>query len=161
VGDIIETVAREFSVEPDILAAIILQESSGRFDACRLENGFYRKYLEQKEESELVGYIPGRLTLLEEKLLRSISYGLMQLMGNTAREMGFTSDDWQDLFDPMINIRLGAKYFSKLLKSEDGDTRKALLRWNGGGDPYYPERVFKRIETREVDLLLNDRKADA
>lgn len=53
--------------------------------------------------------------------------GLMQLMPNTAFEMGI-DDPW----DPAQNIRAGTKYFSCLLKKYQGDLMKALAAYNAG-----------------------------
>ena len=53
--------------------------------------------------------------------------GLMQLMPNTARELGVT-----DSFNPTQNIHAGARYFKKLLKRFKGDVRLALAAYNAG-----------------------------
>jgi hypothetical protein len=57
--------------------------------------------------------------------------GLMQLMPDTAREMGVS-----DPFDPVENIHGGVGYLSRLLKSLNGDLSLALAAYNAG-----PERV--------------------
>ncbi len=53
--------------------------------------------------------------------------GLMQLMPETAAEMGV-----QDATDPAENLEGGAKYLSNLMKQYDGDTEKALAAYNFG-----------------------------
>ena len=53
--------------------------------------------------------------------------GLMQLMPNTARELGVT-----DSFNPTQNIHAGARYFKKLLKRFKGNVRLALAAYNAG-----------------------------
>jgi soluble lytic murein transglycosylase-like protein len=57
--------------------------------------------------------------------------GLMQLMPDTAREMGVS-----DPFNPVQNIHGGVGYLSRLLKSLNGDLSLALAAYNAG-----PERV--------------------
>jgi len=58
--------------------------------------------------------------------------GLMQLMPNTAREMGVS-----DPFNPVENIFGGVGYLSQLLNSMNGDLPLALAAYNAG-----PQRVM-------------------
>ena len=55
--------------------------------------------------------------------------GLMQLMPNTARELGVT-----DSFNPTQNIHAGVRYFKKLLKRFKGNVRLALAAYNAGSE---------------------------
>lgn len=52
--------------------------------------------------------------------------GLMQIMPSLA------SDEDLDLFDPTVNLNLGAKYMSQLLRRFDGDMQLALAAYNAG-----------------------------
>jgi soluble lytic murein transglycosylase-like protein len=54
----------------------------------------------------------------------------MQLMGATARELGFSEEPAQ-LCAPEVNIELGARYLARQLARAKGDTRLALMRYNG------------------------------
>jgi Rod binding domain-containing protein len=80
--------------------------------------------------------------------------GLMQLMDETARELGVV-----DAFDPEQNIFAGARYLREQMDRWDGDLRRALAAYNAGpqaverydGVPPFPEtRSYVR---RVVDLM--------
>ena len=53
--------------------------------------------------------------------------GLMQLMDNTARQMGVI-----DSFDPAQNIKGGARFLREMLDRFGGDTARALAAYNAG-----------------------------
>lgn len=53
--------------------------------------------------------------------------GLMQLMPETARELGV-----EDPFDPGQNLEGGARYLKRLLDKYEGDLKKALVAYNWG-----------------------------
>ena len=55
--------------------------------------------------------------------------GLMQLMPDTAREMGVT-----DVYDPKANIQGGAKYLKRLMTLFDNDIALAVAAYNAGPD---------------------------
>jgi soluble lytic murein transglycosylase-like protein len=72
--------------------------------------------------------------------------GLMQLMPSTASDMGV-----DNAFDARQNIRGGARYLAKLLKTFHGDARLAAAAYNAGPDavqkyggvpPYAETRVY-------------------
>lgn len=79
--------------------------------------------------------------------------GLMQLMPETARQLGV-----KDVFDPAENVRGGVKLLRELIDRYDGDRRLALAAYNAGegaverygGVPPYPETrdYISRIESR-------------
>ena len=79
--------------------------------------------------------------------------GLMQLMPETARQLGV-----KDVFDPAENVRGGVELLRELIDRYDGDRRLALAAYNAGegaverygGVPPYPETrdYVSRIEDR-------------
>lgn len=155
VGSLIISAAEKNDLSPQLIAAVIIQESAGDTFAQRLEQGFFARYLRDKLYGELPGYnkIENKWKQEIERGLRAHSFGLMQIMGQTARENGFMGE-FEELFDPETNIDLGSKILSKKIISSGRDIRVGLLRWNGGGNPKYPDEVIERIKSGGVQKLL-------
>lgn len=78
----------------------------------------------------------------------------MQIMGQTAREYHFEERWLTSLFDPVVNIQLGTKILAHKLKM-GGTFEKGLLRWNGGSDKEYPDRVKGWIKNGAAHYLLS------
>ncbi len=105
---IINKVAQEVKLDPDLIRAVIAKESGGNSLAVSKRG----------------------------------AKGLMQLMDETAKELGVS-----DSLDPEENIRGGAAYLKKMLIKFEGDLPKALAAYNAGpgavrvynGIPPYPE----------------------
>jgi soluble lytic murein transglycosylase-like protein len=112
--------AREHGLDPDMVEAVVVVESSGRTDAFRFEPAFYDKYL--KNHPDYQGEIPRRV---------SSSYGLCQVMLPVARELGLKREP-EYLFVPTVNLHFGCLYLAKLLKWAGGNIPKALEAYNGG-----------------------------
>lgn len=91
--DLIDKYAKKYGLDPDLVAAVIKQESQ------------FNPYAVSPQGAK----------------------GLMQLMPETAREMGC-----QDPFDPEQNIEAGCKYLSKLLSEFNGNLELALAAYNAG-----------------------------
>ena len=121
----------EYRIVPGLMKAVARVESSWRPKAYRYEPMFWEMYM--KDKPEWAGSDP--------KVV-SASYGLCQLMFPTARETGYDGEA-AGLYDPDVNIGLGAKYVRHLLDGvwAEGlpwkhDTLSAydmaLAQYNGG-----------------------------
>jgi len=154
--------AAQYNVDAELMAAIVIKESSGYPYKPRFEPGFYRKYIHLEPKAKLGGLWP-RWTddyygEFKERLDRSTSWGHGQIMGQVARELGFDGQYLSELCDPELNLPLMAKFLSFKFKegSEDGLVgqelrRFVLLRYNGGGDKEYPDSVLaKLIDARRI-----------
>ncbi len=125
------SIAATFNLDPALVCAMCEHESAGwNVWAIRYEPAFFRKYIEPMNLSET------------EKHARSFSYGLMQVMGQVAREYGFDGKYLTELCDPTINIDYGCRKLARCMKLTKGDVREALLKYNGGGNPKYPDLVL-------------------
>lgn len=124
--------AKVAGLDPALVCAIVEQESGWNAWAVRYEPAFDSKYVS-----------PLPLSPTEDKT-RSMSFGLMQLMGQSARELGFKGRFLTELCDPLINLTWGCKHFQGKLKRANGDVHQALLYWNGGANKAYPDQVLAR-----------------
>lgn len=125
-------------VKPEVVAAIIFQESKGNPIAYKPEKGFTHLYLDPKTKEELGGFWPSPVPDEEgERWARGASWGLMQIMGQTARETGLKSQYLTALMIPDINIAIGTTYFKRLLNKQKGFPPdeayfRALTAYNAG-----------------------------
>ena len=108
--------AARYGLDPALVCALIEQESAWDAHAMRYEPGFRALYV-----------APLRLAPSEE-IARSISWGLMQVMGQVAREHEFSG-----------------KFLSAKLAATPQDLVRGLQRWNGGANPDYAAQVLARV----------------
>lgn len=137
--DLIEQIATDYRLDPDLVEAVVIAESNGYTDAFRFESDFYRRYLESKPE--YAGKNPRRI---------SSSYGLLQIMFTTAQQYGFGGDP-EMLFLPDLGLRFGCQHLASLLKHH-GDVRTALAAYNAGNPQSlagqtYASRVLKLYDS--------------
>jgi soluble lytic murein transglycosylase-like protein len=125
--------AVKHNLPPPLVCSIVQRETTWNPFAIRYEAGFFNKYV-------LPAFSSNKFDVTEAKA-RSISWGLMQVMGQVAREFGFKSD-LASLCDPEIGIEIGCQVFAHKMKDNSGDVARALLAWNGGDNPNYPEEVL-------------------
>lgn len=125
-------VALDFELDPALVCAVCAHESDGwQPYAVRYEPAFYTRYIES-----MTG-----LTLTE-KVLRAHSFGLMQVMGQVAREQGFDGRYLTELLDPLNAVTQGCKRLKKAMERRSGNVPAALLDYNGGGNANYPDLVI-------------------
>lgn len=127
-----KTIAQQAGLDPALVCAVVEQESSWDPKAKRYEPGFYERYIVPLTVKTTEGH------------LRAFSWGLMQVMGQVARELGFKGD-LTDIQDPMIGLTLGCEHLKNKLDAAKGNVEKALLLWNGGGNKDYPKQVLARV----------------
>jgi len=97
------------------------------------------KYSEENELDPLLSFsiIKAESDFDENALSASNAIGLMQLLEKTAEEIAIQDLKMEnfkkeDLYNPEINIKIGLKYFSNLLKEYDYSYSLALAAYNGG-----------------------------
>lgn len=128
-------------VDPCLLAALIIKESSGNPAAIRYEPQYRyvwdvlknRPYsqtapspLQAPPDFKGLGGVHPQL----EWTLQKCSIGACQVMGAVARELGFPGQFLTELIAPEIGIEYGAKKLGMLLKKFD--VEDALSAYNAG-----------------------------
>lgn len=125
--------ATNHNLDPALVMAVVEQESNWNPWAIRYEPAFYERYTK-----------PMHLTDTEE-YSRAISWGLMQIMGETARELGYKGPIAK-LCEPDIGLDWGCLLLANKMKAKGDDLVESLLAYNGGGSLKYPDEVIARID---------------
>lgn len=129
--------ASKQSLWPELVCAIVEQESSWNRWALRYEPAFYARYVEPR-------LARGAIASESEARARAFSWGLMQVMGEVAREHGFTDASLAALCDPATGLAIGCRAFAAKLAAAEGNVERALLLWNGGANSNYAAEVLAR-----------------
>lgn len=107
IRDMAVAAAQEAGLDPALVLGIVSVESGGQPCAARYEP-LYRWTLPQAER-------PGGCSHDTELVLQRTSWGLMQLMGALARELGF--EGWlPELTDEALNLKLGCRHLVNLTR---------------------------------------------
>jgi soluble lytic murein transglycosylase-like protein len=133
--------ASQHTLDPALICAIVEQESAWDPHAIRYEPTFRTRYVAP------LGMPP------TEEVARSISWGLMQVMGQVAREHGFTAKSLAALCDPATGLAIGCAVFAAKLRASTNDAvsvannnvEHALALWNGGANASYAAQVLARV----------------
>ena len=104
-----------FAVDAKVFAAIVTVESQWRPLAFRYEPGFY--YTVKVEEHSLANNV----NQASERILQKSSFGLAQIMGGTARDLGYRGP-LPALFEAEKSVEWGLRWYASVAK------RYAMLR---------------------------------
>lgn len=135
--DLARRAAQAEGLDPSLVCDVVEQESNWNPWAMRYEPLFFAKSVAPLYTNNKVG--------ATEAYARGISWGLMQVMGQVAREKGVASLFLSTLCDPPVGLAVGCRILRQKMDAAGGDTPKALLAWNGGGNPDYAEEVQARM----------------
>ena len=124
------------SLDPALVCAVVEQESGWNPWAMRYEPAFFTKYVASLYTNNKVS--------ATEAYARGFSWGLMQVMGQVAREAGFEGLFLSALCDPEQGLAVGCRVLRRKFDAMAGDTTRGLLAWNGGGNPGYAGQVLAR-----------------
>ena len=162
--NLIRNASNESGMDFDLIASIIYMESGGEVWAFRYEPQFYTNRILPLSRSELSGHVPSSIPTLDtEKVSRACSYGLGQILGETARSiLHFEGENLTELFDPELNINLCAQYLKILktsylwLKDENDIIKAVTKRYNGKGEAAraYQEKVYRVKDSQIWETIL-------
>ena len=136
------------ALDPSLVCAIVEQESAWNPWAIRYEPTFFAKYVAPLYTNNKISS--------SEAYARGFSWGLMQVMGQVARENGYAEPFLSSLCDPADALEIGCRVLRKkfdavsspvaqTILSASGDViTRALLLWNGGSNRAYPMQVLAR-----------------
>lgn len=125
--------ANKYGLDIAMVCAVCEQESTWYPYAVRYEPAFYERYI-----------VPMKLTDITSAQMRSTSWGLMQMMGQTALEFGFTGRSFAELCDPDTGIDFGCRKLQKCFATHGAD-ESGLMAYNGGGNAQYGQQVLARV----------------
>jgi soluble lytic murein transglycosylase-like protein len=128
------TIGAKHKFDAALVCAVVEQESSWDAHAIRYELAFRTRYVAP------LGLPP------TEEIARSISWGLMQVMGQVAREHGFTGKFLSALCDPVIGLDIGCTVLAAKCSAAAYDIARGLQLWNGGANPNYAAEVLARVQ---------------
>ena len=130
----IEEKASEFEIDPDFVESFCFVESSFNPRATRWEPEFYNHYI--------VPIIKNTNIDPEEAQNRATSWGLMQLMGQVAREYGF-KDAFTELFDPATALEWSLKHLKRYIVKYKAQGEDYAIAAYNAGTPIIVDRKFK------------------
>jgi soluble lytic murein transglycosylase-like protein len=126
-------------IDRDLVCAVIEQESGWVPWAVRFEPGFLRTYVKPKD--------PANPSTREITL--SCSFGLMQIMGEVAVELGWRNGFLTELCDPDTGVDFGCRKLKQCIADHPASVEAALLAYNGGGNAFYAQQVLARMARYE------------
>lgn len=143
----IKIYAQVYGLPERLVAAIVQVESGGNPWAIRYEPNFYQAYIVNLQVNPITP-----CSLQTEKKSRAFSWGLMQIMGQVARERGFDQPFLSALCEPEIGIEFGCRQLAFLAKRyRVSESWEPVIRAYNGGNPRadnldYLKKVMKVYE---------------
>lgn len=135
VEDAIKEAADGVKVRPSLLMGLAWKESSFSWWAAKFEPGYPYLWDTKNNKPTRVEAETGAIGMASpatELTFQRTSWGVLQIMGATAREFGFREALLSHLLDVRLGAQYGAKYLAFLLRRHAGDEADALSAYNAG-----------------------------
>lgn len=124
----ITAAAYRHELSPKLIAAMVQTESGGDPFATRYEPNW--KWFIEPDRRKAVAKELG-ITLLTEEIHEAMSWGLLQVMGATARSALDYLGPLPALCEIELGLELGCQYF-RILYDRHGSIEKAIVSYNAG-----------------------------
>jgi len=137
--------AKSFGLEPKLVGALVMTESGGNQWAWNPEPRYHylwdvklhRPFRALTDQEASSSFPPDDFDAIrgdadQEWWGQKASWGLMQVMGAVARELGFVGPYLTELCDPMKNLIIGCRHLEQLMAWANGNAVQALAAYNGG-----------------------------
>lgn len=142
---LLERIAHEHGLEPELVLALVAQESGGNVYAWNPEPP-YRYLVDCRTgrpfrpltPTERASEVPPRDFPAfagdrdQEWWGQQASWGLMQIMGAVAREQGFRGPYLPELCEAHVNLQFGCRVLASNIRWAGGNVAKALGAYNAG-----------------------------
>lgn len=106
--DLVRAVAKAHGLDPDFVLGLVKTESNWRASAVRYEN-HWKYIVEPLKFAHMNG-----ISAETETVLQKMSWGLPQVMGGKARELGYTGP-LTELIRPEVIMPYACQFLKKLL----------------------------------------------
>ena len=146
---LIVSTARGAQVPPELVLGIIEAESGGDPHATKINSTYPYTMMQAKR--------PAGCSVDMERMCQKTAWGLMQVIGATARELGF--DGWlSELVSPETNIRLGIEFLRRKMSQyfERDGIEGVAAAYNGGAPRRRPDGKF--VNQSYVDKVMEAAK---
>lgn len=137
IKNIISIKALSYGVDPNLALAVAQTESNFNNMSMRFEPNWMYYYLPLVYSKNL------GTTLSTERTLQQFSYGLMQVMGSVARELGF-DDELIKLCDPELGAQYGCMKLADIKKSYS-DEQDIISAYNAGS----PSKIGSKYKNQD------------
>ena len=142
---LIVSTARGVQAPPELVLGIIEAESGGDPHATKINSTYPYTMMQAKR--------PAGCSVDMERIFQKTAWGLMQVMGATARELGF--DGWlSELVNPETNVRLGIEFLGRKMSQyfERDGIEGVVAAYNGGAPRRRPDGKF--VNQSYVDRVM-------
>lgn len=155
--DLINLYAKNHGIDSFLLAAVIQTESGGNPWACRYEPQFQHTF-NLAELSQLIGCSYSTMEMMQKT-----SWGLMQVMGSVAYELGLGAekndfDKWPtSLLNPYKGLYYGCLHLKEKIDRYGSAPEVAYAAYNAGSPRLLSNGMY--VNQRQIDNFMRNYRA--